>query len=141
MPKTINIVVVEDNLALQDLMVDHLLKGGYSVRGVSDAEELAEVMAEERVDILLLDINLPGEDGLSIASRLRKVNPHLYIVMMTARTSEKTRRSAMKVAQIFISLSPHRRVKCLRLFPVSIEGLRCKRRKTHKWSWMFKKCS
>ena len=89
MPKTINIVVVEDNLALQDLMVDHLLKGGYSVRGVSDAEELAEVMAEEQVDILLLDINLPGEDGLSIATRLRKVNPHLYIVMMTARTSEK----------------------------------------------------
>lgn len=89
MPKTINIVVVEDNLALQELMVDHLLRDGYEVCGVSDADELAECMADQRVDILVLDINLPGEDGLSIASRLRQVNPNLYIVMLTARTTEK----------------------------------------------------
>jgi DNA-binding response OmpR family regulator len=89
MPKTINIVVVEDNLALQELMVDHLIKDGYAVHGVGDADELADRMASEQIDILVLDINLPGENGLSIASRLREVNPGLYIVMMTARTSEK----------------------------------------------------
>jgi len=89
MPKTVSIVVVEDNLALQELMVDHLLRSGYEVRGVSDADELAEWMVAQRVDILVLDVNLPGEDGFSIASRLRVVNPNLYIVMMTARTSEK----------------------------------------------------
>lgn len=89
MPKTINIVVVEDNLALQELMVDHLLRDGYEVSGVSDADELAECMADQHVDILVLDINLPGESGLSIASRLRQVNPNLYIVMLTARTTEK----------------------------------------------------
>lgn len=89
MPKTVSIVVVEDNLALQELMVDYLLRGGYEARGVSDADELAECMVSQRVDILVLDVNLPGEDGFSIASRLRVVNPNLYIVMMTARTSEK----------------------------------------------------
>lgn len=89
MPKTINIVVVEDNFALQDLMVDHLRNDGYAVHGVGDAEELADWMAGKQVDILVLDINLPGENGLSIASRLREVNPSLYIVMLTARTSEK----------------------------------------------------
>ncbi len=89
MPKTISVVVVEDNLALQTLMVDHLLGDGYQVHGVSDAEELADCMATQQVDILVLDINLPGESGLSIAARLREVNPTLYIVMLTARTSEK----------------------------------------------------
>lgn len=89
MSKTISVVVVEDNLALQELMVDHLLKDGYQVHGVSDADELAEWMATQRVDILLLDINLPGENGFSIASRLRVVSPNLYIVMLTAKTSEK----------------------------------------------------
>ena len=89
MPKTISIVVVEDNFALQDLMVDHLRKDGYSVHGVGDADELADRMAAGQVDILVLDINLPGENGLSIASRLREVNPNLYIVMLTARTTEK----------------------------------------------------
>lgn len=89
MPATINIVVVEDNLALQELMVDHLTKDGYVVHGVGDADELADRMAGEQVDILVLDINLPGENGLSIASRLREVNPNLYIVMLTARTTER----------------------------------------------------
>jgi DNA-binding response OmpR family regulator len=46
-------------------------------------------MATEKVDILVLDINLPGESGLSIAARLREVNPNLYIMMLTARASEK----------------------------------------------------
>ena len=55
MPKTISVVVVEDNLPLQELMVDHLLKDGYQVHGVSDADELAEYMAIQRVDILLLE--------------------------------------------------------------------------------------
>lgn len=89
MHETINIVVVEDNLALQELMVDHLTKDGYVVHGVGDADELADRMAGEQVDILVLDINLPGENGLSIASRLREVNPNLYIVMLTARTTER----------------------------------------------------
>lgn len=89
MPNTICIVVVEDNLALQELMVDHLRGDGYQVHGVSDADELADRMATERVDILVLDINLPGESGLSIAARLREVNPNLYIMMLTARASEK----------------------------------------------------
>lgn len=89
MPKTVNIVVVEDNLALQTLMVDHLLGEGYQVHGVGDADELADWMATQQVDILVLDINLPGESGLSIATRLREVNPMLYIVMLTARSSEK----------------------------------------------------
>lgn len=89
MSKTISIVVVEDNLALQELMVDYLPKGGYEVHGVSDADELAEWTVGQRVDILVLDVNLPGENGFSIASRLRVVNPNLYIVMLTARTTEK----------------------------------------------------
>jgi len=89
MPSGINIVVVEDNLSLQDLMVDHLSKGGYHVEGVSTAEELDELLVSARVDILVLDINLPGEDGLSIAQRLHAVNPNLYIIMLTARSSEK----------------------------------------------------
>ena len=89
MPNTVNIVVVEDNLILQELMVDHLRQDEYQVHGVGDAEELADWMATQHVDILVLDLNLPGENGLSIAARLREVNPNLYIVMLTARTTEK----------------------------------------------------
>jgi DNA-binding response OmpR family regulator len=89
MSKTISIVVVEDNLSLQDLMVDHLKRGGYNAQGVTCAEDLDDLLIGHRVDILVLDINLPGESGIDIARRLREAQPSLYIVMLTAKTSEK----------------------------------------------------
>mgnify|MGYP000435036715 CR=1 FL=1 len=89
MSKTISIVVVEDNLSLQDLMVDHLQRGGYNAQGVTCAEDLDDLLIGHRVDILVLDINLPGESGIDIARRLREAQPSLYIVMLTAKTSEK----------------------------------------------------
>jgi DNA-binding response OmpR family regulator len=88
MYKNINIIVLEDNLPLRDLIVSHLQSDGYSVHGFSDAEELAEWSANNQFNILLLDINLPGESGFDIASRLRQINPYLYIVMLTAKDSE-----------------------------------------------------
>lgn len=89
MSKSISIVVVEDNLSLQDLMVDHLQRGGYNAQGVSCAEDLDDLLVGHRVDILVLDVNLPGESGIDIARRLREAQPSLYIVMLTAKTSEK----------------------------------------------------
>jgi DNA-binding response OmpR family regulator len=88
MPNRIQIVVVEDNLALQELMVEHISQGGFNVKGVSCGEELDEHLATNRIDVLVLDLNLPGEDGLSIARRLRAATPNLYILMLTAKTTE-----------------------------------------------------
>jgi DNA-binding response OmpR family regulator len=89
MPKSISIVVVEDNLSLQGLMVDHLQREGYHVQGVSCAEDLDDLLVGHRVDILVLDLNLPSESGIDIAKRLREAQPSLYIVILTARTGEK----------------------------------------------------
>lgn len=88
MSNRIQIVVVEDNLALQELMVEHISQGGFNVKGVSCGEELDEHLANNRIDVLVLDLNLPGEDGLSIARRLRAASPSLYILMLTAKTTE-----------------------------------------------------
>jgi DNA-binding response OmpR family regulator len=88
MPNRIHIVVVEDNLTLQELMVEHISQGGYQVKGMSCADDLDEHLMTNRIDVLVLDLNLPGEDGISIAKRLRASNPNLYIVMLTAKTSE-----------------------------------------------------
>lgn len=85
----LNIIVVEDNLALQELLVDHLSKDGHDVAGVSSSEELDEWLIRNRADVLLLDINLPGEDGFSIAKRIRGANKNIYIVILSARSAEK----------------------------------------------------
>lgn len=86
-----NIVVVEDHQDLRELFVEHLLGDGFNVVGAGCAEELDDYMAGNGVDLLILDLNLPGENGLEIARRVRPVHPGLNIIMLTARTSEDDR--------------------------------------------------
>ena len=89
MSAPINIIVVEDHLSLQELLVAHLCHHGYAAIGVASAEELDDLWVWGKVDILVLDINLPGENGVSIAARLSQANPMLRIIMLTAKSAEK----------------------------------------------------
>ena len=82
----LNIVVVEDNEDLRTLTCQVLAGEGHRVKGLACAEELEDVAGGETADIFLLDINLPGEDGLSLSQRIRKAHPQVGIVMVTART-------------------------------------------------------
>lgn len=91
MSAAIEIAIVEDHTDLRLMLVGHLSANGYSVFGAGSAEELDGHIARHPVDLLVLDLNLPGEDGLSIARRLRRVSPHLQIIILSARTDEDDR--------------------------------------------------
>lgn len=80
-----SILVVEDNNDLREMTVGALRRQGHKVEGVDCAEEISEAFARLSPNILLLDLNLPGEDGISLARRIRAVNPSIGIVMVTAR--------------------------------------------------------
>ncbi|MCX7256780.1 MAG: response regulator transcription factor [Polaromonas sp.] len=84
------IIVVEDQVDLQDELVYFLGKSGHEACGVSNGIELDQSMARQQPDLLLLDICLPGEDGIAIAQRLRDT-PGMVIVMLTARSTEEDR--------------------------------------------------
>lgn len=86
-----NIVVVEDHQDLRELFVEHLLADGFNVAGAGCAEELDDYMTDAAVDLLVLDLNLPGENGLDIARRMRAAHAGINIIMLTARTSEDDR--------------------------------------------------
>lgn len=81
----LNILVIEDHDDLRAATVTALAGMGYQARGVDCAEAMDEALARFPADILLLDLNLPGEDGISIARRLRAAQPDLGIIMVTAR--------------------------------------------------------
>lgn len=89
--RSLSVVVVEDHDALRRVTVDFLQSLGHRVVGVADGEALDECLAQEPVDVVMLDLNLPGEDGLSICRRLRARSPSLWIVMLTARTAPEHR--------------------------------------------------
>lgn len=81
------IVVVEDNEDLLEEVVFHLsLQPDSEVLGVRDGKGLDACLALRDIDIVILDLGLPGEDGLQIARRLRG-RPGLGIIMLTARGS------------------------------------------------------
>jgi len=80
-----SIILVEDNIALREALEDHLLSAGFDVRGLGDGHELNIELQSFKPDVVVLDLNLPEEDGLSISKRLRKAYPGIGIVMLTAR--------------------------------------------------------
>lgn len=83
--ETLHVAVVEDNDTLRDLLVSYLDRPGRRVFAADCGEALNQVLAQHPLDIVVLDINLPYEDGLSITRRLRASHPQTKVVMLTAR--------------------------------------------------------
>jgi len=85
------ILVVDDDARLRDLLNRYLNEQGFAVRVVSDATEMNRQLARERYDLMILDLMLPGEDGLSICRRLRGGGEKMPIIMLTAKGDEVDR--------------------------------------------------
>lgn len=80
----LNITVVEDDHALRGMIVKILQKEGHQVSGLESAESIDDEGGAERIDLLLTDLKLPGESGLSLASRFHAVQPEAGVIMITA---------------------------------------------------------
>lgn len=82
----LRILLVEDNDDLRQAMTLALENSGFFVDAVPCAEDLDEAVTHAPADVFVVDLNLPGEDGLSLSKRLRRAYPHVGIIMATART-------------------------------------------------------
>jgi two-component system phosphate regulon response regulator OmpR len=91
MSESERILVVDDDARLRDLLVRYLGENGFRVRSAQDAASMDIERRREPVDLMVLDLMLPGEDGLSICRRLRAENEQLPIIMLTARGEEVDR--------------------------------------------------
>ncbi|MBM3373721.1 MAG: two-component system response regulator OmpR [Betaproteobacteria bacterium] len=85
------ILVVDDDARLRELLNRYLAEQGYAVRAVADAAEMNRQLARERYDLMILDLMLPGEDGLSVCRRLRGGGDTLPIIMLTAKGDDVDR--------------------------------------------------
>lgn len=79
------ILVVDDDLRLRSQLDRYLSDQGFAVRAVADAAGLDRALERELYDLVVLDLMLPGEDGLSICRRLRAGNGDIAILMLTAK--------------------------------------------------------
>ncbi len=86
-PKNLVVALVEDDRLLREEIANHLLAHGFEVHAVNSATALDDLMARTPVDLYVLDLNLPGESGLSLCKRLRQTLPNAGIAILTARVS------------------------------------------------------
>lgn len=82
----LNIVLVEDHDILRQMLQQALQEAGHQVVALSCAEELEDVAGGQPADLFLIDLNLPGEDGLSLTERVRAAYPLAGLIVVTARS-------------------------------------------------------
>lgn len=90
------ILVVDDDPSLRRLICDFLSEQGYTVHEAEDAATMRRVMSENEVHIVVLDVMMPGEDGLSVARSL-SINGDVGIIMVSALGSETDRIVGLEV--------------------------------------------
>ena len=85
------ILVVDDDLRLRDLLKRYLTEQGFHVQVSTDGAEMDKFLDRELFDLMVLDLMLPGEDGLAICRRLRGNENNIPIIMLTAKGDEVDR--------------------------------------------------
>ncbi len=90
-----HIVVIDDDPSIREAIADYLADNDLRVTTLASGRELAEVMARETIDLLLLDLRLPGEDGMELARKLREESA-LPIIILTGRKDEADRVIALE---------------------------------------------
>ena len=82
------IYLVEDDESIWKLVIYALESQGFAMAGFESAEGFWKAMDERKPDLAILDIMLPGEDGISVLKRIRKTYRKLPVIMLTAKNSE-----------------------------------------------------
>jgi two-component system phosphate regulon response regulator OmpR len=79
------LLVLDDEADLRAMLQRYLGENGFEVRAVGDAQQMQRLLQRERFDLLVLDLTLPGSDGLTVCRDLRAAGETLPILMLTAR--------------------------------------------------------
>jgi two-component system phosphate regulon response regulator OmpR len=90
MPNT-KILIVDDDQRLRQLLERYLTEQGFTAKAVDGAEAMDKMLTRELYDLIVLDLMMPGEDGLSICRRLRGGENQVAIIMLTAKGDEVDR--------------------------------------------------
>ena len=97
MNKSINILVVDDEFSVRDSLFKWFREDGYNVDTAENATEALKKIQESKWDLILLDIKMPGMDGMELQKRIKEIDPNIIIIMITAFASVDTAVQALKV--------------------------------------------
>jgi DNA-binding NtrC family response regulator len=96
MTKMPSILVVDDEAAIRESLKDWLMEDGYGVSLAVDGKHAVGMVGDSQYDVILLDLKMPGMDGLETMRRIKEISPDSEVLMMTAYASVDTAVQAMK---------------------------------------------
>ena len=96
-PRADKILILDDDARIRDLLRRYLAQEGFEVILAEDSKALNRIMLRDAVDLIVLDLMMPGEDGLSICRRLRAANDRTPIIMLTAKGEDVDRIVGLEV--------------------------------------------
>ncbi len=89
--------IIDDEPIIHEVLGDLLTSEGYSVVNSSNGKEALEKHSSQSFELVLLDLLMPGIDGIEVLKRLKKIDPHMVIIIITAYASVESAISAMKM--------------------------------------------
>jgi DNA-binding NtrC family response regulator len=102
----ISILIVDDELSIRESLQDWLKWGGYQVETAAGGPEALAKNAENRFDIMLIDVKMPKMDGLTLLKKIKEIDSDIGIVMMTAHGDIRDAVEAMKLGAYDYLLKP-----------------------------------
>jgi DNA-binding response OmpR family regulator len=108
------ILIVDDEADVREGLEEYFATHGYAVVGAESASAARAIAARQSIDLALVDIHMPGEDGLSLARHLRERYASIAVVMLTSAARSSTASSASRWARTTTSRSPSTRASCWR---------------------------
>lgn len=96
-PRLDKIVIVDDDTRIRDLLRRFLTQEGFDVLLAEDSRALDRILIRESVDLLVLDLMLPGENGMNICKRLRATGIKTPVIMLTAKGEDEDRIQGLEI--------------------------------------------
>jgi len=98
--KKLHILVVEDGRSQREMLRDFLIKEGHTVAEAENGERAVQSVLKGHFDLLLLDYKMPGMDGMQVLQEVKRINPEIDVVIITAYGTIETAVDAMKAGAI-----------------------------------------
>ena len=91
-----SILVVDDEFSIRDSLYNWFRKDGYEVRAVESAAEALEILQDQHVDVAVVDIKMPGMDGMELQEHIQRLDPRIAVIIITAYATADTAVRALK---------------------------------------------